>query len=67
LEEKKEEKKPTLVARLRQHRTSLGKILRDDRLSPNRRLLAFCLALWLDAAHAAATLALVRLGRPRGR
>ncbi len=50
MEEKQPEtKKQTLVARLRQHRTSLAKILRDDRLSPNRRLLAFCLALWLDA------------------
>jgi hypothetical protein len=54
MEEKQPEaKKQTLVARIRQHRIALTKILRDDRLSPNRRLLAFCLALWLDAEHAA--------------
>lgn len=38
------------VARLREHRTALNKILRDERLSPDRRVLASCLALWLDAA-----------------
>lgn len=42
------EPKQTRVARLREHRTALNKILRDDRLSPNRRVLAFCLSLWLD-------------------
>lgn len=35
--------------RLRENRVALTKLLRDDRLTPNRRILAFCLALWLDA------------------
>lgn len=35
--------------RLRENRTALTRLLRDDRLTPNRRLLGFCMALWLDA------------------
>lgn len=39
--------------RLRENRTALTKLLRDDRLTPNRRLLAFCMALLLDAREEA--------------
>jgi hypothetical protein len=34
---------------VREHRTALARILNDDRLSPNRRLLAEVLALYIDA------------------
>lgn len=37
------------IGRLREHRIVLNKLLRDDRISPNRRLLAQLLAMMLDA------------------
>ena len=37
------------MQRVTKHKTVLNKILRDERLSPNRRLLGEMLALWLDS------------------
>lgn len=37
------------MQRVREHRTDLSKLIKDDRLSPNRRLLAELFALYIDA------------------
>lgn len=36
------------MKRLIKHKTSLFRLIRDERLTPHRRLLAECLLLWLD-------------------
>jgi hypothetical protein len=37
------------MKRVREHRRYLHKVVMDDRLSPNRRLLAAVLCQWIDA------------------